>query len=61
MRKCDVVVFAFISFLSEVSGKGWFPVADICGDNTVGRKGAFTRDRQPKDAAYLLKQRWEKR
>jgi beta-glucuronidase len=23
------------------------------------KKGVFTRDRQPKDAAYLLKQRWE--
>ena len=24
------------------------------------KKGVFTRDRQPKDAAYLLKERWER-
>ncbi len=24
------------------------------------KKGVFTRQRQPKDAAYLLKERWEK-
>lgn len=31
MRKSDIVVFALCSFLSEVMGKSWVPLANILG------------------------------
>lgn len=58
--------FAMIDRYDFVQGELAWNYADFQANQGIMRvmgnkKGVFTRDRQPKDVAYLMKQRWEKR
>lgn len=60
------MTFGVIDAFSFVCGELTWNFADFQTSEGIMRvngnkKGVFTRNRQPKDAAYLLKKRWEKK